>query len=66
MNALVFLYKRVLAKPLDEWIDAVRAERRVNVPVVLDMKARRPPAVASSTRLGGHSFIRYSACSPPL
>ena len=25
MNALVFLYKRVLAKPLDEVIDAVRA-----------------------------------------
>jgi Phage integrase, N-terminal SAM-like domain len=31
MNALVFLYKKVLAKPLDERIDAVRAERRVNV-----------------------------------
>src|ERR1039457_3098377 len=35
MNALVFLYKRVLAKPLDGVIDAVRAERKVNVPVVL-------------------------------
>ena len=35
MNALVFLYKRVLAKPLDEVIDAVRAERKLNVPVVL-------------------------------
>ena len=35
MNALVFLYKRVLAKPLDEVIDAVRAERKVNMPVVL-------------------------------
>jgi integron integrase len=35
MNALVFLYKKVLAKPLDEVIDAVRAERKVNVPVVL-------------------------------
>ena len=35
MNALVFLYKRVLEKPLDELIDAVRAERKVNVPVVL-------------------------------
>jgi integron integrase len=35
MNALVFLYKKVLAKPLDERIDAVRAERKVNVPVVL-------------------------------
>jgi len=35
MNALVFLYRKVLAKPLDEAIDAVRAERKVNVPVVL-------------------------------
>jgi integrase len=35
MNALVFLYKKVLAKPLDEVIDAVRADRKVNVPVVL-------------------------------
>src|ERR1035441_3298647 len=35
MNALVFLYKKVLAMPLDERIDAVRAERKVNVPVVL-------------------------------
>ena len=35
MNALVFLYRRVLEKPLDEVIDAVRAERKVNVPVVL-------------------------------
>ena len=35
MNALVFLYKRVLEKPLDDVIDAVRAERKVNVPVVL-------------------------------
>src|SRR5664279_2342281 len=35
MNALVFLYRKVLEKPLDEKIDAVRAERKVNVPVVL-------------------------------
>ena len=35
MNALVFLYRKVLEKPLAEAIDAVRAERRVNVPVVL-------------------------------
>ena len=35
MNALVFLYKKVLAMPLDERIDAVRAERKANVPVVL-------------------------------
>ena len=35
MNALVFLYKRVLENALGGKIDAVRAERKVNVPVVL-------------------------------
>ena len=35
MNALVFLYRQVLKTPLDEKIDAVRAERKANVPVVL-------------------------------
>ena len=35
MNALVFLYKRVLRSPLNGSIDAVRAERKANVPVVL-------------------------------
>ena len=35
MNALVFLYKRVLEVPLDQAIQAVRADRRANVPVVL-------------------------------
>jgi Phage integrase, N-terminal SAM-like domain len=35
MNALVFLYRKVLAVTLDERIDAVRAERKVNVPVVM-------------------------------
>ena len=35
MNALVFLYKRVLEMPLEERIDALRAQRRVTVPVVL-------------------------------
>lgn len=34
-NALVFLYKRVLEQPLDETINAVRAEKKLNVPVVL-------------------------------
>jgi len=36
MNALVFLYRQVLEIGLDQRIDAVRAERKVNVPVVLD------------------------------
>jgi site-specific recombinase XerD len=35
MNALVFLYRTVLKQPLDGRIDAVRAERKVNVPVVM-------------------------------
>ena len=35
LNALVFLYKKVLEVPLAEAIDAVRAQRKVRVPVVL-------------------------------
>lgn len=35
MNALVFLYKKVLQEPLDGAINAVRAPRKVNVPVVM-------------------------------
>ena len=35
MNALVFLYKRVLNQALEERINAVRADKKVNVPVVM-------------------------------
>lgn len=35
MNALVFLYKRVLKTPLTEEINAVRARRKTNIPVVM-------------------------------
>ena len=35
MNALVFLYKKVLKLPLDGEINAVRAKKKVNVPVVM-------------------------------
>ncbi len=35
MNALVFLYKKVLKTPLTEKIDAVRAFKKKNIPVVL-------------------------------
>lgn len=35
MNALVFLYKRVLNQTLDGSINAIRADRKVNVPVVM-------------------------------
>ncbi|PYJ03088.1 MAG: integron integrase [Verrucomicrobia bacterium] len=34
-NALVFLYRRVVELPLNEKIDAVRAERKMNAPVVM-------------------------------
>ena len=35
MNALVFLYKRVLKHPLQDSINAVRADKKINVPVVM-------------------------------
>lgn len=35
MNALIFLYKRVLKQPPEQEINAVRAPRKINVPVVL-------------------------------
>jgi site-specific recombinase XerD len=35
MNALVFLYKKVLKRPLDDEINAVRANKKVNMPVVM-------------------------------
>lgn len=35
MNALVFLYRKVLKLPLDDEINAVRAKKKVNVPVVM-------------------------------
>jgi integron integrase len=35
MNALVFLYKRVLNRSMDGSIDAIRADRKVNIPVVM-------------------------------
>ncbi len=38
MNALVFLYKKVLKQPLDGRINAVRARKKQNIPVVLSKK----------------------------
>ena len=35
MNALIFLYKRVLKLSMEGDINAVRADRKVNVPVVM-------------------------------
>jgi len=38
MNALVFLYKHVLKKLLDGDINAVRARKKVNIPVVMTLE----------------------------
>ncbi|WP_404355669.1 tyrosine-type recombinase/integrase [Methylotuvimicrobium sp. KM1] len=35
MNALVFLYKQVLDKPLEKHIDAIRSGKKRHIPVVL-------------------------------
>lgn len=35
MNALVFLYKQVLKRPMDGQINAIRAAKKVNVPVIM-------------------------------
>lgn len=35
MNALVFRYERVLNQTMDGSIDAIRAYRKVNIPVVM-------------------------------
>jgi site-specific recombinase XerD len=35
MNALVFLYKRVLNHPMDGRIDAMRAKKKINLPAVM-------------------------------
>jgi hypothetical protein len=35
MNALIFLYKHVLRHPLEGSINAVRAHKKLNVPVVM-------------------------------
>ena len=53
MNALVFLYRKVLKTPLDEAINAVRADRKVNVPVVLTREevARLLPLVEGVSHL---------------
>ena len=42
MNALVFLYKRVLSQALAGSIDAVRAHRKVTVPVVMTREEVAP------------------------
>src|ERR671916_1618236 len=48
MNALVFLYKRVLNHALPGSINAVRADKKSNVPVVMHAK-KSPPLFRSWT-----------------
>ena len=50
MNALVFLYKKVLRLPLDDEINAVRASKKLNVPVVMTREeAAKVIAIMSGT-----------------
>ncbi|GJQ47846.1 hypothetical protein KsCSTR_25070 [Candidatus Kuenenia stuttgartiensis] len=39
MNALVFLYKKVLKVSLKEEINAIRAQKKMNIPVVKPMES---------------------------
>ncbi len=53
MNALVFLYKQVIEEPLDEKINAVRADKKVNLPVVLTREevAKVIPLIGGASQL---------------
>ena len=64
MNALVFLYRKVLEKPLDEGIDAMRAERKVNVPVVLTRLAF-PDAHPAFLAVAGQVKPNWSCSTQP-
>ena len=52
MHALVFLYQRVLDHAMEGGINAVRADKKINVPVVI---AREEVATLLSL-LGGQQF----------
>jgi site-specific recombinase XerD len=54
MNALVFLYKHVLKQPLDKDINAVRASRKINIPVVM---AREEVARIIGAMTGIHQLV---------
>ncbi len=54
MNALVFLYKHVLKQPLDKEINAVRASRKINIPVVM---AREEVARIIGAMTGIHQLV---------
>ena len=53
MNALVFLYKRVLKRALQGSIDAVRADKKVHIPVVMT----REEVAAVLSLMGGTSQL---------
>ena len=56
MNALVFLYRKVLQKPLDEAIDAVRAERKRDQ--CLRIRERRPARESARARAWARAGAR--------
>lgn len=60
MNALVFLYKRVLNHTLEGRIDAVRGARKINVPVVMtrDEVARVISVMDGTAQLVAKSALR--------
>ena len=66
MNALVFLYKRVLESALGGKIDAVRADRKVNVPVVLtrDEVGKVIPLLGRDTTTDRQIALRQRIANP--
>jgi hypothetical protein len=72
-NALVFLYRQVLKLPLEEKINAVRAERKLNVPVVLTreevgrvvtlVKGEAELIVKLTCCSGAPAYARFRSCS---
>lgn len=63
MNALVFLYKRVLSHETEARIDAVRAPRKVNVPVVM---TREEVAAVLSLMDGTAQLVAKLLCGSGL
>lgn len=54
MNALVFLYKKVLKVPLNDEINAVRAAKKINMPVVMTREEVHQVCYPSLVKRDGH------------
>jgi site-specific recombinase XerD len=63
MNALVFLYKRVLNHALEDRINAVRADKKINVPVVM---TREEITTIHSSKGDKDRFTTFPATFTPL